>query len=114
MHELGVVFYIIDDVKKVAEDNNVERVHSVTIELGEVSTVIPEYLIDCWNWAVNKHDILIGCELKVERIQAITYCEDCEQNYPTVEYGKICPHCGSEKTFLIRGNEFNIKEIEVY
>lgn len=114
MHELGVVFYIIDDVKKVAEDNNVERVHSVTVELGEVSTVIPEYLIDCWNWAVKKHDILIGCELKVERIQAITYCEDCEQNYPTVEYGKICPHCGSEKTFLIRGNEFNIKEIEVY
>lgn len=113
MHELGVVFYVIDDVKKVAEENNVEHVHSVTLEVGEVSTVIPEYLIDCWNWAVTKHEIMTGCELKVERIQAITYCEDCQQNYPTVPQGKICHHCGSEHTFLIRGNEFNIKEIEV-
>lgn len=113
MHELGVVFYVIDDVKKVAEENQVEHVNSVTIQLGEVSTVIPEYLIDCWNWAVKKHEILTDCELKVERIDAITYCEDCKQTYPTVKFGKICPHCGSEKTYLIQGNEFTIKEIEV-
>lgn len=113
MHELGVVFYVIDDVKKVAAENNVERVHSVTLEVGEVSTVIPEYLIDCWNWAVTKHEILNGCELRVERIDAVTFCEDCQQVYPTVAHGKICPHCGSENTYLLRGNEFNIKEIEV-
>ena len=113
MHELGVVFYVIDDVKKVAEENNVEHVHSVTLEVGEVSTVIPEYLIDCWNWAVKKHEILTDCELRVERIDAITYCEDCRKTYPTVQYGKICPYCGSERTYLIKGNEFNIKEIEV-
>ncbi len=113
MHELGVVFYVIDDVKKVAEENDVEHVHSVTIELGEVSTVIPEYLIDCWNWAVKKHDILVDCELRVERIDAITYCTRCGAKYPTVEYGKICPNCGSEDTYLVQGNEFNIKEIEV-
>ncbi len=114
MHELGVVFYVIDDVEKVAKENNVEHVHSVTVELGEVSTVIPEYLIDCWNWARQKHEILTDCELRVERIEAITYCESCMKNYRTVDYGKICPYCGSEKTFLIKGNEFNLKEIEVY
>lgn len=113
MHELGVVFYVIDDVKKVAEENDVEHVHSVTIELGEVSTVIPDYLIDCWNWAVKKHDILVDCELKVERIDAITYCTSCGAKYSTVEFGKVCPHCGSEDTYLVQGNEFNIKEIEV-
>lgn len=36
MHELGVVFYVIDDVEKVAKENNVQRVHSVTLEVGEV------------------------------------------------------------------------------
>ena len=40
-------------------------------------------------------------------------CENCGKPYGTVEYGKICPYCGSEKTFLLQGNEFNIKEIEV-
>ena len=113
MHELGVVFYVIDDVKKVAAENDVEHVHSVTLEIGEVSTVIPEYLIDCWNWAVKKHDILTDCKLLVERIDAVTFCRNCKRDYPTVKYGKICPYCGSEDTFLLRGNGFNIKEIQV-
>lgn len=114
MHELGVVFYVIDDVKKVAIENNVERVNSVTLQLGEVSTVIPEYLEDCWNWAVQKHDLLIDCKLHIEQIDAVTYCENCKETYPTVKHGKTCPHCGSEKTYLLQGNEFMIKEIEVY
>lgn len=70
--------------------------------------------MDCWNWAVKKHEILADCELRVERIDAVTYCEDCQKNYSTVEHGKICPYCKSENTYLLRGNEFNIKEIEVY
>ncbi len=113
MHELGVVFHVIDHVKKIAEENKVSHVNSVTIELGEVSAVIPFYLEDCWNWAVTKHEVLIGCKLKIETIKAVTYCEDCKSEYETVKYGKICPNCGSEHTYLLRGNEFTIKEIEV-
>lgn len=113
MHELGVVFHVIDDVEKVARENNVEHIKSVTLELGEVSMVIPRYLIDCWNWAVTKHEMMIGCKLNIETSKAITFCEDCENTYSTVEYGKICPKCGSEHTYLLKGNEFNIKEIEV-
>ena len=37
MHELGVVFHIIDDLKAVASDNDVSSISKVTIELGEVS-----------------------------------------------------------------------------
>lgn len=119
MHELGVVFYIIRDVKEVAEENHVEHVRSVTLSIGEVSTIIPDYLIDCWKWAVQKEPLLAGsedsppCELRVERIPAITYCEDCHGEFPTVQHGKICPHCGGEHTYLKRGNEVEIKEIEV-
>lgn len=113
MHELGVVFYIIRDVKEVAEANNVKRVESVTLELGEVSTVIPHYLEDCWNWAVKREPVMDGAKLKVETIPAVTWCDDCGREYPTVAHGKICPYCGSEHTWLKTGNEVSIKEIEV-
>ena len=113
MHELGIVFNIAKRVEKVAEENAVEHVHSVTLEIGEVSTVIPEYLVDVWNWNCKKTPILDGCKLKWERIKAITHCEDCETNYDTVPNGKECPNCGSNNTFLVTGNEINIKEIMV-
>ena len=113
MHELGIVFYIIRDVKKVAEENKVEHVSTVVMNIGEVSTIIPDYLTDCWRWAADKEDLLRGCELKVNTVPAVTYCEDCGKEFPTVQHGKICPHCGSEHTYLLRGNEVEIKEIQV-
>lgn len=113
MHELGVVFHVIKKVEEVAKENDLTEIKSVTLEIGEVSTVIEDYLRKCWKWSVEKKsELLTDTELIVEKISAITYCEDCKQTYSTVEYGKVCPHCGSGETYLIQGNEFSIKEIE--
>ena len=113
MHELGVTFHIMDSLEKIAAQNEVTKIQKVTLELGEVSTVLPDYLTRCWKWAAQKRPLFAEADLEIERLPAITYCEHCERRYPTVEYGKQCPYCGSEHTFLIQGNEFNIKEIEV-
>ena len=112
MHELGVVFSVIHTVEEVAKENNVTEVSAVRLHLGEVSTVIPEYLTDCWNWAVKKTEIMKEARLDIETIPAVTYCEDCGSEYETVKYGKTCPKCGSSHTYLLRGNEFTIQEIE--
>ena len=112
MHELSVVFHIIKGVEEVAEENDLTEIASVTVELGQVSTVIPRYLTDCWRWAADKNDLLRGAELLIEEVPAITYCEACGKTYGTVEYGKTCPHCGSGQTYLLQGNQVMIKEIE--
>ncbi len=111
MHELGVVFHIIDDVTDVGRENGLTSVQSVTLQLGTVSSVIPEYLTDCWKWAIKKTDMLKEAELIIEPIPAITFCEDCKKEYDTIEHGKTCPYCGSGNTYLLQGNEFMIKEI---
>ena len=114
MHELGIVFHVIDTVNAIAEENKVEKIHSVTVEIGEVSLVIPSYFEDCWNWAVKKQTTALhDAKIIMETLPAVTVCEDCGKTYPTVQHGKVCPYCGSERTVLQTGNEFNIKEIEV-
>ena len=114
MHELGIVFYIIKDVKKAAEENGVQHVGAVVMNIGEVSTVVPSYLKDIWRCAADKEEMLKGAELKINKIHAVTWCDDCKSEYPTVKHGKTCPHCGSGNTWLLKGNEVEIKEIEVY
>ena len=113
MHELGVVFHVIRMVEDVARENDLTEIASVTLEIGEVSGIIESYLQNCWKGSVEKKsEIMHGAKLYAEKIPAVTYCEDCRQTYGTVQYGKTCPHCGSGHTYLLRGNEFNIKEIE--
>ena len=113
MHELGIVFYIIRDVKEAAREHGVEHVNAVVMNIGEVSTVIPEYLTDYWRWAADKEELLKGCQLRCNIIPAVTVCNACSEEYATVQFGKKCPRCGSEDTVLLRGNEVEIKEIEV-
>jgi len=114
MHELGLVNYTVKQVTRIAEENNVSRISSVTLEFGEVSGIVTSYLNDYWNWYTKKFPILEGAKLICEEIPAITWCDDCKRTYPTVKYGKTCPHCGSGNTWLQQGNEMNIKQIEVY
>ncbi len=112
MHELGIVFHIIRTVEDVARQNDVTRIRRVTLQLGEVSGVVESYLQDCWEWAAAKSELLPGAVLTVETIPAVTVCEDCGQQYPTVQFGRTCPHCQSPRTHLLQGHEMLIKEIE--
>ena len=113
MHELGVVFHIMDSLEEVARENDITQIQSVTIEVGEESAVIPDYHTDSWAWAMQKKPYLTDCEMKVEILPAVTWCDNCKSEYGTVQHGRICPSCGSERTWLLKGNELNIKEIEV-
>lgn len=112
MHELGIVFHIIDSIEEIGKENQLSEVASVTLEIGEVSGVVESYLKDCWKWAVKKTELLKDAALLVEQLPAVTICQDCNKTYQTVEHGKICPYCNSPNTCLVSGNEFNIKEIE--
>lgn len=113
MHELGVVFHVLDNVIAIAKDNHASHINAVVLEIGTVSGIVDDYLLDCWNWACKKHEETQECELKIEHIEAISYCESCKRKFDTISNGKICPDCAGDKTFLLQGNEFVIKEIQV-
>ena len=113
MHELGIVTYVADAMEKIAEERHIPEIGAVVLEIGEVSGIVPEYLVDCWNYFRVRYKALKTAELQYEMLPAVTYCESCKEEYETVKYGKICPYCGSEYTFLLRGQECNIKELVV-
>ena len=112
MHELSIVTHVAKTLDEIAAENNLKKIGSVTLEVGEVSGIITDYFIDCYNYFKVRHPLLTDSKLILETIPAITFCEDCKQEYKTVEYGRICPYCHSENTFLLQGNECNIKQIE--
>lgn len=112
MHELSIVFAIADSVEQTARANHVQKVSKVTLQIGAVSMIVNSYLEDCWKWTSSKRELLKGAELEIETIPAISYCRACQRTYDTFQ-GKICPHCSSDQTHLIQGNEICIKDITV-
>ena len=111
MHEMGTVMYVIRTVSEVCKQNELTKVASVTLQIGEVSGILPDYLTDFWKWAVSREPLMKEAELRIEPIEAVTRCGDCGETYSTMKYAKICPYCKSENTWLETGNEYMIKEI---
>lgn len=113
MHELGIVMHFIDMVEKAAEENKAKEVVRVTLEVGEVSTIVPSYFKDCYEWAIKRTKYMQNCELDLVVIQGISYCQDCKKTYATTESGKTCPNCGSGNTYLVTGKDVTVKDIQV-
>ncbi len=113
MHELGIVVHVINQIEKLAEERKVTKVISLTLEVGEVSGVVKEYFIDAFNWAIQRTKYMKECKLDLVIIQGVTYCESCKKTYPTTQYGKECPYCHSNKTYLVTGRDVMIKDVKV-
>ena len=91
MHELGTINYVIETVEDLCVENSLTQVGSVTLQIGEVSGIIPQFLQDYWLYARDKTKFLKEAELKIEPIEAITYCENCQKTYPNYEIRKNLP-----------------------
>ena len=76
MHELGVTFHIMDHLEKVAEENKVTHIRKVTLELGEVSTVIESYLQNCWTWAAQKRPLSMAGFAHIAEASTHIYCRE--------------------------------------
>jgi hydrogenase nickel incorporation protein HypA/HybF len=110
MHELGVVMEVIKIVEKAMKDNDLIQVEKIVLQIGEVSSMIPRYIHECFPAAVDG-TALEKTELEIEILCANALCKDCRKVYPLVPTKGVCPHCGSNRKELLGGREFNIKEI---
>lgn len=114
MHELGIVFHMVDLLKETGQEHGLQHIARVRVDLGEVSGVVTDFFEDAWQWASDKSDLLRGAKLEICQIDAVTICNDCGKTYGTVAHGRICPYCQSPNTELLRGNELEIREVEGY
>ena len=65
MHELGIVFHMIDTLQEVGAENGLTSIARVTLDLGEVTGVLPDYLLDCWRWAADRTELLRGADSSI-------------------------------------------------
>lgn len=110
MHELGVVIEVVNTVEKFAQANNVSRVDSLVLQIGELSSMVPKY-IEAVYPAATDGTFLSDTELIIEVLPANGMCRDCKKVYHLPETKGVCPVCGSKNPEILSGREFMIKEI---
>nr|WP_288825407.1 hydrogenase maturation nickel metallochaperone HypA [uncultured Clostridium sp.] len=110
MHELGVMSEVVRIVENVVMEQNLSQVESLVLQIGEMASVIPYYVEQCYPAAV-QGTILENARLDIEIIPANGRCRECNKVFHVTEGYMKCPFCHSFSWELTGGREFLIKEI---
>jgi hydrogenase nickel incorporation protein HypA/HybF len=108
MHELAVTCGVVELVREAAKGRRVLR---VTVEIGKLSGVVPDAVAFCFPVAT-KGTSLEEAELEIREVDGFARCSICDREFPTPSMMTIC-RCGSSRLTRIRGEELNLKSIEV-
>ena len=109
MHEMSITQGIID---LCLEHAGGRRIRSLDVEIGELSSVVPEAIEFCFE-ACSQETSLEGARLTIIRVPGMGYCQECGLETPLTELYGSCRHCGSNRVTIVAGEELRVREIEV-
>lgn len=110
MHELSIAEGILEIVERTARANDVKRVKTVRVSIGELAGVDVPSLEFAWE-SVRKGGPAAGARLEIERPEGRAWCLDCEDTVPLKRYGDPCPKCGGYKLAATGGTDMRVVDI---
>ncbi len=110
MHELSLCNEMVHTLEDLMKKEKLSRIESVTVEIGEITGVLPRYMEECWGPA-SENTRLEGAKLNIVFIPAKALCKKCGEEY-LCSSNKKCPKCGGEEKEILNGFEFEITEIQ--
>jgi len=110
MHEIGVLFEVARTVEQFAKENDVQKIETLVLQIGELSSMIPKYMKMLYPAAI-EDTILLGSKLEIEILPANALCKVCKKVFNLIDNNGICPICGKKNYEILSGKEFFIKQI---
>ena len=113
MHEIGVLYKLLEQVQAVAEANRVKRVQAIELELGELSGMLPEFFEQYYEPATENKPLFQGSKLIIKTVPGEGLCTDCGALYNVMRFEGQCPKCKSRNKKIIGGRDLIVKNIVV-
>ena len=113
MHEMSIVkrFMNIALDQLIQQGKENETIESVTLEVGEMTDLVPHYLQKYYEIA-SKGTPLEASKLIIEMIPMKVKCLDCGCEYnPMKTPDRLCPDCNSGNCHLLQGRDVSVSSI---
>lgn len=110
MHELSLSRQLFGVVARAAGGR---PVLAVQVRVGHLRQVVPASLEHAWGFTV-RGTALEGSRLEMEEVAVRLYCGSCHQVLPPpAPLVFSCAACGSARTRVVAGEEFQVVSIDV-
>ncbi|MFW5886254.1 MAG: hydrogenase maturation nickel metallochaperone HypA [Bacteroidota bacterium] len=112
MHEFSLAVNIIEIAEENAKKAQAKYIHSIDLEVGEMSGVVMEALKMAMTSAV-KGTMLENTEINYIIVSANAKCSVCRAIFPVHDVFTPCPNCGYMGNILVKGKELKVKSMNI-
>lgn len=113
MHEMSLCQGIFDAVVPVAQQNGATKITAISLDIGEMTMVVPEAMEFAFEVLSEGLPMLEGCKLTMNFVKPRSLCLDCGAEFEHDRFHLHCPECGSAATALQAGRELEVASMEI-
>lgn len=111
MHEVGILYSAAEIAVKYADDYQMDNIHTLSLELGELAGVLPEVFTQYFDYVKQQFPKLEKAELALKFVPGEAVCNDCECMYNVMQNKGLCPVCSSANKTVISGRDVKLISI---
>lgn len=112
MHEVSMMQNTLDIAIAQAQQNGATKIERITMNIGELSGVIPEALEFAFEVLI-RGTIADNAQLEIITIPVVCYCQECNRNFQPDNYIYECPECRQISTNIVQGRELALVSLVV-
>ncbi|MEN8205285.1 MAG: hydrogenase maturation nickel metallochaperone HypA [Pseudomonadota bacterium] len=112
MHELAICQALMEQVERIAQEEQADQVLTIHLAIGPLSGVEPGLLEQAF-YVARAGSIAARAELVIESMPVQVSCSQCGQLSDALPGRLVCGHCGDWRTRLVSGDEMNLLHIEL-
>ncbi|MDJ0649385.1 MAG: hydrogenase maturation nickel metallochaperone HypA [Xenococcaceae cyanobacterium MO_188.B19] len=112
MHEVSMMQNTLDIAIAQAQQKGATKIESLTMNIGELSGVIPEALEFAFEVLI-PGTIAENASLEIKTIPVVCHCQKCDRNFQPDNYIYECPECEEISTNIIKGRELELAHLVV-
>jgi hydrogenase nickel incorporation protein HypA/HybF len=109
---MSIAANILEIVKESLIKSDFEKVSSITVQIGELTAVVPESLRFCFDMAIDNTPFK-GAKLQIIEVPLAGECKECGERFNIKNYNFLCPICQSIQIKITNGQELCVTELEV-
>lgn len=113
MHELAICQGLINQLDRIAAENNARQVEKIYLHIGPLSGVVPELLQSAFSIA-SADTVADQAQLIIEAMPIRIYCSQCDSESDVRANRLVCAQCGNWQTTLISGDELLLQRVELF
>lgn len=112
MHEMSLCRSLFRIIEQNANDYNCQQVNSITLVIGELSSVDIEALKFAFTICQKQQSLTYNATLYIKAIEPWSHCRQCDHEFRPDSRFSPCPQCATLNVELLQGDEFSIQSME--